>query len=322
MAQQAQQVNISQLPPASLLYNGDVFAVDQIGGDGYTKQVSFLTLYKSISSIILPDLYNIKVNKSGATMTGHLTLTGNPINALNAATKQYVDAGDASVTASIRSAFLNLTGGTMTGAITLASNPISALHAATKQYVDAAVGTGSYAVPTGAIFWFAGQTAPTGYLICNGDEVPNGSGLVQGVSANYYALYALLGTTYGNAGELPDLRGEFIRGWSQAGGIQRADVDVGRVFGSSQLDQVGEHELYVRGSSLNSSGFVPAYQTSESALAPGFVKSSTDDPDRLDSFITGAPYNTSPVRVENSNVQLAGVETRPRNIALLPCIKY
>ena len=41
MAQQAQQVNISQLPPASLLYNGDVFAIDQIGGDGYTKKVSF-----------------------------------------------------------------------------------------------------------------------------------------------------------------------------------------------------------------------------------------------------------------------------------------
>lgn len=319
MAQQAQQVNISQLPPASLLYNGDVFAVDQMGGDGYTKQVKFSTLYKSISSIILPDLYNIKVNKSGATMTGHLTLTGNPINALNAATKQYVDAGDASFTANIKSTFLNLTGGTLTGYLNLTGNPVNALGAATKQYVDAAVGTGSYAVPTGALFWFAGQTAPTGYLICNGDTVPNGVGTVQGINANFYALYTILGTTYGNAGELPDLRGEFIRGWSQAGGTQRAGVDVGRIFGSEQTDQVGEHELAVRGCPVTTSAFVPAYQTSKSALAPGFVKPSPNS--ISDSFIPSPP-NNGIVRVENNNVVLADVETRPRNIALLPCIKY
>lgn len=318
MAQQAQQVNISELPPASLLYNGDVFAVDQIGGDGYTKRVMFSTLYRSISSIILPDLYNIKVNKSGATMTGHLTLTGNPINALDAATKQYVDARDASVTASIRSTFLNLTGGTMTGAITLASNPISALHAATKQYVDAAVGTGSYAVPTGAIFWFASQTAPTGYLICNGDEVTNGVGTVQGINANYSALYALLGATYGNAGELPDLRGEFIRGWSQAGGTQRASVDVGRTFGSSQANQVGEHNLLVRGGRYESVASIANFG-SESALAPGLQIYN----DINDSIFTPA-FNSNgfSARTETQNVQLAGVETRPRNIALLPCIKY
>ena len=131
MAQQAQQVNISQLPPASLLYNGDVFVVDQIGGDGYTKKVKFTTLYTSISSIILPELYNIKVNKSGDTMTGHLTLTGSPINALDAATKQYVDTAG----------FLSKTGGTMTGYLELTGNPINALDAATKQYVDTVTGT-------------------------------------------------------------------------------------------------------------------------------------------------------------------------------------
>jgi microcystin-dependent protein len=318
MATQAQQVNISQLPPASLLYNGDVFAVDQMGGDGYTKQVSFSTLYRSISSIILPDLYNIKVNKSGDTMTGHLTLTGNPITALNAATKQYVDTQDTLYISNVKSAFLPLSGGIMTGSLTLPGNPTSALNAATKQYVDAAVGTGSYAVPTGAIFWFVGQTAPTGYLICNGDDVTNGFGLVQGVSANYSALYALLSATYGNAGSLPDLRGEFIRGWSSAGGTQRANVDTGRVFGSSQVDQVGEHNLSVRALE-SSTEFAARYLSSRTALAAGFVAASPNA--YTDSFASSPPSN-SITRTPNQNIQLQGVETRPRNIALLPCIKY
>lgn len=318
MATQAEQVNISQLPPASLLYNGDVFAIDQIGGDGYTKQVRFSTLYRSISSIILPDLYNIKANKSGVTMTGYLTLTGNPINALNAATKQYVDTGTAQVASNAKSTFLNLTGGTITGYLNLTGNPVNALGAATKQYVDAAVGTGAFAVPTGAVFWFAGQTAPTGYLICNGDEVPNGAGTVQGVATNFSALYTILGNTYGNAGALPDLRGEFIRGWSQAGGAQRLDVDVDRVFGSSQTDQVGQHNLFVRGLSENTA-FVAKYLSSQTALAAGFVKSSPDA--ATDSFISSPPSN-SLTRVENNNIQLNGLETRPNNIALLPCIKY
>lgn len=318
MAQQAQQVNISDLPPTSLIYNGDVFVVDQIGGDGYTKKVSFSTLYTTISSTILPDLYATKVSKAGDNMTGHLTLTGSPIIDLDAATKQYVDVGDAQVFSNVRAGFLALSGGTMTGHLTLTGNPINALNAATKAYVDAAVGTGAFAVPTGSVFWFAGQTAPTGYLICSGGEVPNGNGWAQGINADFSALYSILGTTYGNAGELPDLRGEFIRGWSQAGGTQRADVDVGRTFGSDQSDQVGEHNLLVRGARY-SDVFAPIYLGSRSALAPGFQIYG----DTADSFFT-PPYNSGAAinRTENQNTQLEGVETRPRNIALLPCIKY
>ena len=73
-------------------------------------------------NIVEPDMF---VSRYGDTMSGFLTLSGNPVNALHAATKQYVDVG-----------FLKLSGGTLTGALTLASNPINALHAATKQYVD------------------------------------------------------------------------------------------------------------------------------------------------------------------------------------------
>lgn len=73
---------------------------------------------------------------TGDTMTGPLVLPGDPTFNLQAATKQYVDAGD-----SLR---VLKSGDTMTGALVLPGNPTLALQAATKQYVDAAVaGSGS-----------------------------------------------------------------------------------------------------------------------------------------------------------------------------------
>jgi len=72
----------------------------------------------------LKDALNSRLWKGGGTMTGALTLAGNPSGALDAAPKQYVDL------------HLPKAGGTMTGALTLAGNPSGALDAAPKQYVD------------------------------------------------------------------------------------------------------------------------------------------------------------------------------------------
>lgn len=63
------------------------------------------------------------VNKAGDTMSGALTLPGNPSSALEAAPKQYVDT------------MVPLAGGTMTGALTLFGDPTSALHAVPKRFV-------------------------------------------------------------------------------------------------------------------------------------------------------------------------------------------
>ena len=67
-------------------------------------------------------------------------------------------------------------------------------------------------VPTGSVFYFATASAPSGYLICDGSIVPNGVGTVQGVTANFAPLYSMLGTTYGGAGKIPDLRNYFTAG--------------------------------------------------------------------------------------------------------------
>jgi hypothetical protein len=89
------------------------------------------------------------VNVAGDTMTGQLTLSGNPVAALDATPKQYVDTAVSAVSSSTTTNFydktasdlryVNVSGDTMTGVLTLNANPVGALDAAPKQYVDTTV---------------------------------------------------------------------------------------------------------------------------------------------------------------------------------------
>ncbi len=88
------------------------------------------------------------------------------------------------------------------------------------------------AVLPGTVAMFAANMPPTGWLECNGAEVSR---------STYAALFTAIGTTWG-AGDgsttflLPDLRGEFVRGWDNTRGI-----DSGRAFASVQTDQNKSH---------------------------------------------------------------------------------
>ncbi|MEN2427272.1 phage tail protein [Chromobacterium vaccinii] len=153
------------------------------------------------------------------------------------------------------------------------------------------------AAPAGLIGFFAGPAAPVGWLRANGTAVSR---------STYAALFAAIGTIYG-AGDgsttfnLPDLRGEFVRGWDDGA----RGVEVGRALGSNQSDTVGPHDHTIKrmpdggplaiSSGIGGTGKAWAYETS--------VNPSTNPP-----FLTGA----------NSGI---GIETRPRNVALLACIK-
>lgn len=75
-------------------------------------------------------------------------------------------------------------------------------------------------VPTGTVLSFAGKTAPTNYLLCNG----------QAVSRTAYAdLFKVIGTTYG-AGDgsstfnLPNLVDRFVEGGSTSGATKSAGL--------------------------------------------------------------------------------------------------
>lgn len=179
---------------------------------------------------------------------------------------------------------LQKSGGTMTGALTLAGDAAGALGAVTKQQLDAVV-------PPGAVQAFAMSTAPPGWLKANGAAISR---------TTYAALFAAIGTTFG-AGDgsttfnLPDLRGEFVRGWDDGRG-----VDSGRVFGAGQSGQMPEHSHNQIGGATGGSfgGASAGWVSNMSATAPT---------DRAVSS-TGGTENSS--------------ENRPRNVALLYCIKF
>lgn len=132
-------------------------------------------------------------------------------------------------------------------------------------------------VPAGAVAHFAMNTAPTGWLKANGASLS---------TTTYAALFAVIGYTFGGSGasfSLPDLRGEFVRGWDDSRG-----VDISRAFGSSQADDFESHTHNVGGGFGTSGSF-------------GAMAGSTSNQ------VSGAT---------------GGTETRPRNVALLACIKY
>mgnify|MGYP001471603101 CR=1 FL=1 len=140
-------------------------------------------------------------------------------------------------------------------------------------------GTFSAQIPAGMVQAYAGSAAPTGWLKCNGAAVSR---------TTYATLFAAIGTTYGSGDgastfNIPELRGEFVRGWDDSRGI-----DSGRTLGSFQLDEFKSHTHTFKGSTgSGGSG------TSARDAVP-----ETQD--------TGAA---------------GGDETRPRNVALLYCIK-
>ena len=192
------------------------------------------------------------------------------------------------IPAAQQTSFVRLSGDTMTGYLTLNANPVNNLHAATKQYVDTVAGD----LPIGTVMYFAASSAPTGWFECDG-RILN--------TASFPDLFAAIGYTYGGAGvsfNLPDLRGEFLRGWDRSSTQGARGVDSGRVFGSSQADIIKSHTHVIPVDLPLAYGGNYYGYTQRGDLAGG------------------------PGAQETLAQASSGAETRPRNVAMLPCIKY
>lgn len=159
------------------------------------------------------------------------------------------------------------------------------------------------AVLVGAVSAFAMSSAPTGWLKCNGAAISR---------AVYADLFAKIGTTFGSGDgastfNLPDLRGEFLRGFDDARG-----ADPGRVFGSWQR---GSLILYDKSSGIG-------------IQAPHSATIETDNPATFgaDAANTADYPGVTEDSAASSNYALGSYSavgmSRPRNIALLYCIKY
>ena len=143
---------------------------------------------------------------------------------------------------------------------------------------------GGGGLPAGAVIWHAAQTPPSGFLVCDGSAKSR---------TDFAALFAAIGTTYGvgdgsTTFNVPDLRGEFIRGWDDGRG-----VDGGRLFGSGQGDAFRAHTHQQKGYAAGASSSQMAYHSAQG---------------------TGIGFGAT--------AAAGDAETRPRNVALLPCIKH
>lgn len=142
--------------------------------------------------------------------------------------------------------------------------------------------------PASAVQFFARSTAPSGWLKANGAAVSR---------VAYAVLFAAIGTTYGvgdgfNTFNLPDMRGEFARGWDDGRG-----VDAGRAMGSGQADAFKSHTHATNWQMADEGGIV------NNRIGSGGPS--------LESAYFQLPTEAA-----------GGSETRPRNVALLACIKY
>lgn len=171
---------------------------------------------------------------------------------------------------------------------------LTQLHEAIEILIAAGITPG---VEPGSVIYIANNSAPSGYLKANGALISR---------ATYANLFAAIGTTFG-AGDgsttfaLPDLRGEFMRGWDDSRGI-----DSGRAFGSSQSHGIEQGTFQVRWDA----GGSPIVQ----AVSGSVTKQDFGSAITVNGSATGRPITE--VKVGNAT------ETRPRNIALLACIKF
>jgi len=247
--------------------------------------------------------------------------------------------------------YLALAGGTLTGDLTLTGDPSTANMASNKGYVDAqiaALPAVTDQTPAGTIIHSARSTAPAGYVKANGAAISR---------STFSVLFTAIGTTYGSGNgsttfNVPDLRGEFLRSLDDGRG-----VDSGRSLGSAQSSGFGRHN-HSSGSSAVIASDGGAHTHSVTVGTAGAHSHSTDetlntiedsgnrewgtasedDGHAIESGTnsagghghSGSAANTGAgpkhkhtitLTIGNDGNTANSNETRPRNIALLACIK-
>lgn len=176
-----------------------------------------------------------------------------------------------------------------TGPDTFSTATLTAFARTLLDDADAAAARATLGVGnvTGQVAFFAMSTTPNGWLKANGASVSR---------TTYAGLFSVIGTTYG-VGDgsttfgLPDLRGEFLRALDDGRG-----VDSGRGIGTAQGHQMQSHTHTI----------TPLQTTSGTYAGVGTYNGTNSS--TPNSGATGGTSNSS--------------ENRPRNVALLACIKY
>jgi len=170
--------------------------------------------------------------------------------------------------------------------------------------------------PSGTVTAFAGATAPSGWLLCDGSAISR---------TTYSGLFSAIGTAHGTGDgsttfRLPDFRGRFLRGVD--GGVAQNDPDrasrtasntggnTGDAVGSLQSDAIQGHGHRTYGTVLNVGasasyhvGIGSGATTATGLRASGAAAWSDNSAQEAVTFSTnGTPRTTSEARPKNINV--------------------
>ena len=223
-------------------------------------------------------LNSVAIGSTDFTKLSDITVTATEINSLDGASSTETMQSQMDDKAPLASPALT---GTPTAPTPTAGD--SSTQIATTAFVGTQVASST---PAGAVLSFAMNTAPTGWLECDGAAIDR---------TTYSTLFTAIGTTFGEGDgsttfNIPDLRGVFVRGWANAK-LNAGDdgiYDAGRNFGTEQADAFKAHSHTFKGAT-GSSG-------------------------------SGTSSRDSVPQTQNTG-ETGDIETRPRNVALFYCIK-
>ena len=175
------------------------------------------------------------------------------------------------------------------------------------------------AVPTGAVVQFPATSAPSGYLLCNGQLVSrttySGLWTFAQASGNLAASDAAWQAGKFSPGDgsttfrLPQYGGYFLRSLDNGNGI-----DSGRAIGTVQAGQNVSHTHVASVDDPGHLHYANVLVTSGASNSFGASGGTTlVGPVAVNSAVTG---------ISVSNATSGGTETRPINVSILTCIKY
>lgn len=224
---------------------------------------------------------------NGIAATANTALT-NSTNAVNTANSANSTATTANTTATTANSTANSALSTANSAVSTANSALTFAQAIN---------------PVGMVIWVAMNTAPSGFLKANGAAISR---------TTYSALFAAIGTTFGSGDgsttfNVPDMRGEFARGWDDGRGI-----DTGRTFGSAQASANLAHNH-----GITDPGHLHTWNFNQGAWNTG-TSGNTAVAANQGTIDRNTGTSTTGITVNSSG----GTESRPRNIALLACIKF
>ena len=190
--------------------------------------------------------------------------------------------------------------GDVTGAtaLTIANNAVTTAKIANGAVTQAKINSSVIFTPVGTVITFAGSSAPTGFLAANGDTIPNGSGTVQGVTADFSALHAVVGSS------LPDLRARFLVGSGDGTGSGNSNYTAGASGGAE----------FVTLTTAQIPSHTHSYNSANHPTGSGPEQNQSGGPEDRTTFNVGKTTGGTGGGQSHEN--------RPPYYALLMCIKY